>query len=315
LSSVSEVSTSETITRPAVDRTTPSRAAMAFAFLSTWIIWGSTYLAIRYAVETIPPLVTAGVRHLSAGGILFAYSWFRGFRPTARHWKGAFTIGFFYFLVSHGLLHWAERSVASGMAALVMATEPMIISVMLIFVGKERFSLWTLFGMLCGIGGVAFLMGGSALSQHSQVIGIIACLASSIAWSIGVVYSPRAGLPEDPFASAGMTMLCGSFLLLPVAGALGEFSPAQLSHIAMRSVLGLVFLIILGSVVAFSAYIWLLGHVSPTMVATHTFVNPVVAVLLGWGLAGEALNARLVFAMLAVLGSIAFIRRGTRNAH
>ena len=299
-----------TVARPA-----PSRAAMAFAFLSTWVIWGSTYLAIRYAVETIPPLVTAGVRHLCAGGILFAYSWFRGFRPTARHWKGAFLIGFFYFLVSHGLLHWAERSVASGMAALVMATEPMIISVMLIFLGKERFSLWTLFGMLCGIGGVAFLLGGNGLSQHSQAIGIVACVVSSIAWSIGVVYSPHAGLPEDPFASAGMTMLCGSFMLLPVAAGLGEFAPAQVNHIALRSVLGLVFLIIFGSVVAFSAYIWLLGHVSPTMVATHTFVNPVVAVLLGWGLAGEALNARLVVAMLAVLGSIAFIRRGTKATH
>ena len=288
---------------------------MAFAFLSTWIIWGSTYLAIRYAVETIPPLVTAGVRHLFAGGILFAYSWARGFRPTARHWKGALIIGFFYFLVSHGLLHWAERSVASGLAALVMATEPMIISVMLIFLGKERFSLWTLAGMACGIGGVAFLMSGSALSQHSQMIGIVACVLSSLSWSVGVVYSPTAGLPEDPFASAGMTMLCGSFLLLPVAAGLGEFAPAQLNHITMRSTLGLAFLIIFGSVVAFSAYIWLLGHVSPTMVATHTFVNPVVAVLLGWGLAGEALNARLVFAMFAVLGSISFIRQGTRTAH
>jgi drug/metabolite transporter (DMT)-like permease len=191
----------------------------------------------------------------------------------------------------------------------------MIISILLIVLGKERFSLWTLFGMLCGIGSVAFLMGGIAVSQHSQAIGIIACVISSIAWSVGVVYSPRAGLPEDPFASAGMTMLCGSFMLLPVAGMVGEFAPSQVNHIAMRSVLGLAFLILFGSVVAFSAYIWLLGHVSPTMVATHTFVNPVVAVLLGWGLAGEALNARLVFAMLAVLGSIAFIRRGTRTAH
>lgn len=309
------VSSTDTITVAGVARPEPSRTAMALAFISTWIIWGSTYLAIRYAVATIPPLVTAGFRHLFAGGILFAYSWFRGFRPTAKHWKGAFLIGFFYFLVSHGLLHWAERSVASGMAALVMATEPMLISLMLVFLGKERFSLWTLLGMLCGIGGVAFLLGGSALSQHSQVIGIAACVVSSIAWSVGVVYSPRAGLPDDPFASAGMTMLCGSFMLLPVAAAVGEFAPAQVNHIALRSVLGLVFLILFGSVVAFSAYIWLLNHVSPTMVATHTFVNPVVAVLLGWTLAGEALSARLVFAMMAVLGSIAFIRLGTRTAH
>jgi drug/metabolite transporter (DMT)-like permease len=294
----------------------PSRVALGFAFLSTWVIWGSTYLAIKFAVETIPPFVTAGVRHFFAGSILFAYSYWRGFRPKPRHWVGALIVGAFYFLGGHGLLHWAERLVSSGLSAVLMATEPMIISTILIFMGKERFSLWTLLGMACGIGGVVFLVGGQGLTEHSHMLGVAALIASSISWSIGVCYSPRAGLPEDPFASAAMTMLCGSMLLLITAGVTGEFAPAQLNHITMRSVLGLLFLIVLGSVVAFSAYVWLLGHVSPTMVATHTFVNPVVAVLLGWSLAGEALSARLVVAMLAILGSIAFIRMGTkRPAH
>lgn len=304
----------ETIDATGVSRGGPSRAALGFAFLSTWIIWGSTYLAIRFAVETIPPFVTAGVRHGIAGSLLFGYSWYKGFRPTLRHWGGALIIGVFYFLGGHGLLHWAERVVSSGMAAVLMATEPMLISGMLIFTGKERFSLWTLGGMVCGFGGVAFLVGGQALSEHSQVIGIAACLASSISWSIGVVYSPRAGLPTDPFASAAMTMLAGSVLLLITAGLTGEFAPSQLNHITSKSVLGLAFLIIFGSVVAFSAYVWLLDHVSPTMVSTHTFVNPVVAVLLGWALAGEALSLRLGVAMVAILGSIAFIRLGTRTA-
>ena len=305
----------QTIEQTSVSKREPSRAALGFAFLSTWIIWGSTYLAIRFAVETIPPFVTAGVRHGAAGSILFAYSYYRGFRPKFQHWIGALIVGVFYFLGGHGLLHWAEKVVSSGMAAILMATEPMMISGMLVFMGKERFSPWTLLGMACGVGGVVYLMGGRALSEHSQMIGIAACLASAVSWAIGVCYSPRAGLPEDPFASAAMTMLCGSVLLLITAVLTGEFAPAQLNHVTLKSVMGLLFLIIFGSVVAFSAYVWLLGHVSPTVVSTHTFVNPVVAVLLGWALAGEALSARLVVAMLAILGSIAFIRRGTRTAH
>lgn len=305
----------ETMVTTGVSKREPSRVALTFAFLSIWIIWGSTYLAIRYAVETVPPMVTAGVRLLTAGAILLLYSRYRGFRPTLKHWKGTLVVGAFYFLGSHGLLYWAEQRVPSGMAALLMATEPMFISAILIFMGKERFSLWTLLGMGCGFSGVAFLMGGGVLSERSQVVGTVALLASAILWAIGVCYSPRAGLPEDPSASAGMTMLCGAVLLLITAGVTGEFAPAQLDHISLRSVLGLLYLVLFGSVVAFSAYIWLLGHVSPTMVATHTFVNPVVAVLLGWAMAGEALSGRLVVAMLAILGSIAFIRLGTRAAH
>ena len=305
----------ETAVTTGVFKAEPSRAALAFSFLSTWIIWGSTYLAIRYAVETIPPLVTAGVRHLSAGSILFLYSWSRGFRPKAHHWVGALIIGAFYFLGGHGTLHWAEQRVSSGLAAVLIATEPLFISAIQASTGKERFSGWTLAGMTLGIGGVAYLMGGEALHAPGQMIGIVAILFGSLSWGVGVCISPRVGLPEDPFASAAMTMLCGSALLLTLAGLSGEIGATHVHQIATRSVLGLLFLIIFGSVVAFSAYVWLLGHVSPTVVSTHTFVNPVVAVLLGWAMAGEALSVRLVVATLAILGSIAFIRRGTRTAH
>lgn len=305
----------ESATLP-LSRHEPSRVALGLAFLSTWVIWGSTYLAIRYAVATIPPLVTAGLRHFTAGSILFAYSYYRGFRPTRRHWLGALAIGALYFLGGHGTLHWAEQRVSSGLAAVLIATEPLFIAAIQIFTGRERFSLWTVLGIVCGIGGVAYLMGGEALHAPGQMIGIIAILIGSLSWGIGVCYSSSAGLPKDPAASAGMTMFCGSLLLLLTATLTREFSSSQLNHIALKSVMGLLFLIVFGSIVAFSAYVWLLEHVSPTMVSTHTFVNPVVAVLLGWGLAGEALSARLVVAMLAILGSIAFIRLGTRaSAH
>jgi drug/metabolite transporter (DMT)-like permease len=286
---------------------------LILAVLATWIIWGSTYLAIRISIESVPPLVTAGVRLLVAGLVLFAHSYFRGFRPTWREWRGALIVGAIYFLGAHGLLYWAERMVASGLAAVLMATEPMTISLILIFLGKERFSLWTLMGMICGIGGVTYLVGGGALSQHSQLFGITALVVSSVLWSIGVCYSPHAGLPKEPFASAAMTMITGAVLLLIVAAMDGEFAPAQLNHISARSLLALGFLIVFGSVIAFSSYIWLLTHVSPTLVSTHTFVNPVVAVLLGWALAGEPLSPRLLIAMVAILGSIGFIRMGTRE--
>jgi len=259
--------------------------------------------------------VTAGVRHLTAGSVLFAYSYFRGFRPKAQHWKGALLIGAFYFLGGHGTLHWAEQRVSSGLAAVLIATEPLFIAAIMIATGKERFSFWTLLGMGCGISGVAYLTGGTALHAPGQMVGILAVLAGSLSWGIGVCISPRAGLPEDPFASAGMTMFCGSLLLLATAGLTGEITAFHSQQVAMRSVLGLLFLIVFGSIVAFSAYVWLLGQVSPTIVSTHTFVNPAVAVLLGWALAGEALTARLIAATVAILGSIAFIRRGTRAAH
>lgn len=293
--------------------TKPSRLALGSAVLATWLIYGSTYLAVRFAIQTIPPLVTAGTRLLLAGSLLFLHSYLRGFRPTVREWRGALTIGALYFLGSHGLLYWAEQVVASGLAAVLMATEPLVIALILITTGKERFSVWTFVGLVCGIGGVAYLVGGNQFSQHSQMLGCVALIASSMLWAIGVCYSPHAGLPRDPFASAAMTMLAGAVLLLLTAAVFGEFGPGKLNHVSLRSALGLLYVIVFGSLIAFSSYVWLLVHVSPTLVSTHTFVNPVVAVILGWAFAGEPLGWRLFIAMAAILSSIAFIRRGTHS--
>jgi drug/metabolite transporter (DMT)-like permease len=140
--------------------------------LATWIIWGSTYLAIRILIESVPPLVTAGVRLLVAGLVLFGHSYFGGFRPTGREWRGALIVGAIYFLGAHGLLYWAERMVASGLAAVLMATDPMTISLILIFLGKERFSLWTLMGMICGVGGVAYLAGAERSPNTANCWGL-----------------------------------------------------------------------------------------------------------------------------------------------
>jgi drug/metabolite transporter (DMT)-like permease len=296
---------------PSFSAIKPSRVLLILAFISIYLIWGSTYLAIRYAVETIPPLMTAATRHLIAGSILFAWAWGRGFRPERRHWVGAVKIGALYFLLGHGTLHWAEQHVASGLAALLIATEPMIIALLAILAGQERLTSMLVAGMMLGLIGVGVLMGASALTGSGELIGIVAVLFSAVAWSVGVHFSRRVSLPSDTLAASAMTLLCGSALLWIASVATGEVSRVHLESISGRSLWGLAYLIVFGTLIAFTAYTWLLSHISATVVSTHTYVNPIVAVLLGWFLAGEALNARVVIATVVILGSVVLVRRGT----
>lgn len=282
------------------------------AFLAIYIIWGSTYLAIRYAVETIPPLMTAAARHLAAGAILFTWAWLRGYRPTRTHWIAALGIGALYFLVGHGLLHWAEQSVASGLAALLIATEPMVIAALAVMDGQERLTGFTVSDMVLGLVGVGVLMGGSVIEGTAQAVGIAAVLLSALAWSTGVHFSRRVPLPADSLAASALTLLCGSGLLWIASAITGEYSRLQLHHVSTRSFLGLAYLVVFGTVIAFTSYTWLLSHIPATVVSTHTYVNPIVAVLIGWALAGEPLNARMIFAAIVILGSVVLIRRGTR---
>jgi len=284
---------------------------MLGAFIAIYVIWGSTYLAIRYAVETIPPLITAASRHLVAGSLLFVWAWMRGFRPTARQWMAAVKIGALYFLIGHGLLHWAEQQVPSGLAALLIATEPMIIALLAVIAGQERLTPMLMAGMIMELVGVGVLMGGSAFEQPGELIGILAVLASSVAWSVGVHFSRRVGLPSNPLAASAMTLLCGSALLWAASAVTGEVAQLNVAAVSLKSGLGLAYLALFGTIIAFTAYTWLLSHISATVVSTHTYVNPIIAVLLGWALAGEPLNLRVVLATVVILGSIVLIRRGT----
>jgi drug/metabolite transporter (DMT)-like permease len=168
-----------------------------------------------------------------------------------------------------------------------------------------------IFGMILGLIGVGVLMGGSPLGQPGELVGIIAVLVSGIAWSVGVHFSRRVGLPSDTLAASAMTLLCGSALLWVASAATGEISHLRFAIITTKSVLGLAYLAFFGTIIAFTAYTWLLSHISATIVSTHTYVNPIIAVLLGWALAGEPLNARVVIAAVVILGSIMLIRRGT----
>jgi len=286
---------------------------LALAFAAIYLVWGSTYLAIRYSVETIPPLLTAGVRFSVAGTILFAWAWARGFRPKREHWMAGAVVGALFFLVSHGMLYWAEQTVASGLAALLIATEPMFILVLGWLAGQQRISPLSALGLGLGVLGVGLLTGAELAMRSSSLLGLAAVLLASISWAAGVIVSPRLRLPADALARTAIPLVCGALMLLIAAGVSGEFHRAQWSAISLRSIFGLGYLIVFGSVVAFTAYTWLLQQCPPTLVATHTYANPVVAVLLGWLFASEPLTARVVLASLAILGAIVLIRRGERT--
>src|SRR3954471_1446625 len=300
---------------PVTSRERAQSLQLFLAFVAIYLIWGSTFLAIRFADETIPPLINAGLRQLVAGSILLAWCWTKGIRPEKRHLLPAIILGGLFFLGGHGTLYWAEKRVPSGLAALFMSTEAIIIALLGAFVPpkvKPTGKSW--FGLIMGTVGVALLMGSDVF--QTSLAGLLAGLAllfSSASWSVGVVYSRRAALPRDPYLNASLSMIAGGILLFLAAGIAGEFSGFHPANISLRSGLALGYLIIFGSVIAYSAYMWLLEHRSPTLVATHTFVNPVVAVILGWLLASEGLGLRTIVAGTLIIAAIMFVGRGTKD--
>ena len=291
----------------------PGRLALLLAFFIIYVVWGSTYLAIRYSVETIPPLLVVVVRQGLAGIAIFAYAWFLGYRPTGREWRASIVLGTLYFAIGHGSLHWAQTIVPSGLAALLIASEPIWIAIMAAVVSREeRLTAKTVLGLLLGIAGVGLLMRAEAGPGHARLLlGCIVILASAVAWACGVMYSRNPALPKDPIARAGMAAMCGAAMLLVAAAFSGELSRAHPSAFSARSVWALVYLITFGSIIAFTTYTWLLDHCSPTLVSTHTYVNPIIAVLLGWLFAGERLDARILIAGLVTLLAVFLISRGT----
>lgn len=290
----------------------PHRAAVVFAFLAIWLIWGSTYLGIRYAVETIPPLYTAGVRHLIAGTILLLWCLFKKLRPTRPQIRASIVIGALFFLIGHGTLHWAERNIPSGLASLLITTEPIFVFAISCAVEKKwRMNLTLLAGVLLGITGVALLVGRTVLaSDPNMLLGAIAVLIGSLSWSAGMVYSRRSHLSGHPMLLSALSLLAGSAMLLTVGTIAGEARGFSFSSVSYRSWAALAYLILFGSVITFSAYNWLLEHYSPTLVATHTYVNPIIAVLLGWLLAREPITLNLGIAAAMVIGAVMLVDRG-----
>jgi drug/metabolite transporter (DMT)-like permease len=293
-----------------------SRTKVLMAFAAVYVIWGSTYLAIRYAVETIPPFLMMGVRSLIAGGALYLWSMKKGERVHRWELPALVILGILFFLLGHGLLAWAQKTVASGIAAVLIASDPLWIGLIESFTIKDfRLSRKQIVGLILGFVGVGLLFFPASDSDVLQMnpFGAFIILLSAISWSVGAVYSRIAGLPKSSVLSAGLELIIGGFFLCVVGVFIGELRNFDLGAISMRSTLALAYLVIFGSIITFTAYVWLLTVTTATRVATHTYVNPVIAVLLGWAFAGERFTTLALFASSVIVFSVYLMLESKRT--
>jgi drug/metabolite transporter (DMT)-like permease len=276
-----------------------------------YLVWGSTYLAIAVVVKSMPPLLTAGVRFIVAGLLIaLVIAVLRGWRSlliTRGQVLSAAIVGGALLLGGNGLVMLAEQKIPSGLAALIIATEPLFIVLLRRF-NAERVGRGTLLGVVIGFGGVALLVSGGLTGQF-ELIGILLVIVASISWSIGSFYSPRLPLPADPFVSTAAQMLAGGVLLTVVGVAAGELPTVRPADFAPESLLGLAYLIVFGSIVAFSAYTWLLQHASMSKVSTYAYVNPVVAIFLGWLILSEPVTAAMLAGGALIISAVALVIR------
>lgn len=289
----------------------PSAVKLFLAFAAVYVIWGSTYLAIKYAIETLPPLLMAGVRFLIAGGALYAWARVRGeARPMLISWRPSLVIGGLLLLGGNGFVVLAERDVPSGLAALLIATEPLMV-VLLDWMrpGGSRPTSRVSFGLVLGLAGMALLVDpwGSGGAGEVHTLGALMLMAATISWAAGSLYAARSRQAASPMMAAAMQMLAGGALLLVVGLARGEASMIDMSAVSLRSMGAFLYLIIFGSLVGFTSYSWLLRTVSPSLASTYAYVNPVVAVLLGWALAGEAITPRTILAAAVIISAVVII--------
>ena len=282
------------------------------ALLALYIVWGSTYLAIRFAVETIPPFFHASLRFLISGAIL--YIWRRAAgdgKPTLGNWKSTAIVGTFLLLGGNGLVGLAEKSVPSGIAALLITTSPFwLVLFESLRAGGNRPNLLSIVGLLIGFSGVFLLIGPTefAGAQHQfDSFGVTLLLIAPVLWSLGSIYARGADMPKSTLMSTGMQMLAGSVSLFIVSVVTGELNGFSLGQISTDSWWALIYLITFGSLVGFVAYGWLLQNAPVSLFSTYAYVNPVVAVLLGSIFADEVLNARIAVASAIIIGSVVFI--------
>jgi len=289
----------------------PSRTKVLLAFLAIYTIWGSTYLAIRFGVESMPPFLMAASRFLIAGAILYAIERKRGSpRPTLLQWRSALIIGGFLLLVGNGGVSWAEQVIPSGVTALLISTTPFwFVVIDWFWFGADRPNRSVVAGLVVGLVGVLLLIGPERILTGGgfPLSGILVLLIATVSWCVGSLYSRRAVLPSSPFMATAMEMLGGGALLLVASTVVGEpftFDPAAVS---MKSLLAVSYLIVFGSLIGFTAYIWLLGVSTPARVSTYAYVNPVIAVFLGWTMGGEEMTLRIAIAALVIIAGVAVI--------
>ena len=289
---------------------------VCIALWSVYVFWGGTYLAMRFAIETLPPFLMAGTRFLTAGLLLYGFARAAGnAAPSRVQWKNSGIAGALLLLGGNGSVVWAQQFVPSGMAAIVVATMPLWMSLFAwLLPGGVRPSLQVILGLLLGFVGIVVLMAGSSSpvvsTGVSQWFGYAVLTFAAISWSLGSLFAHRASLPDSPWLAVAMQMIAGGALLWIAGIFSGEWVRLDFAHVSLRSLLAFSYLVVFGSMIGFSAYIWLMHATSPALASTYAYVNPVIAVLLGWALAGERFSATDGIAAAIIVASVIIITRG-----
>lgn len=282
-----------------------------------YILWGSTYLGIKFAIKSIPPFIMCGIRFLIAGALLYAWARFRGeAKPTRRQWWSATFIGGLLLLGGNGLLSWAEQYVSSGIAALIVATTPIwLVLLDWLWLKNARPNKMIFAGLFFGFIGIVLLagQGGENEAYAIDTMGVIAILFAAFFWAIGSLYSKKADLPGNALLSVGMQMFAGGLLLTAVGFIGGEWQAFSFSQVTAKSWAALAYLIVFGAMIGFTCYLWLLKNAPAELVATYAYVNPVVAVFLGWALASEPITMQTLIASGVIIFSVVLITFGKRS--
>lgn len=279
------------------------------ALLALYLFWGGTYLGMRIAIETLPPFLMAGIRFTAAGVLLYVLARLTGTpRPTAVHWKNTGMIGALLLLGGNGMVAWAEQRVPSGIAALMIAMVP-VWMVLLSWFGRNgsRPNTGILAGILLGLVGTAILVlqpGSTGPNTGLSLLGILTLLFASFSWSFGSFFSRRTAQPESALLSTAMQMITGGLLLLLLSFLLGDWQGFSIGAVSLRSFAALGYLILFGSIIGYNAYIWLLKNAEPAWVSTYAFVNPIIAVFLGWAIAGEQLTLHSLIAAVVITSAV-----------
>jgi len=296
----------------------PSSLAIWAAMISVYIVWGSTYLAIRFAVQTMPPFLMAAARFLTAGAVLYSFRRARGDAlPKVLEWRSAAIVGLLLLVGGNGGVVWAEQRIASGMAALFVATAPLwMILIDALRPGGKRPRWQSVVGVLIGFVGIALLIGPGQISggaDRVDPIGAGVLILAAFLWSLGSLYSRNARLPSSPLLGTGMEMLVGGLGLMVMGTVTGEWGRLNLAAISSQSLWGLAYLVVFGSWVGFGAYTWLLRVAPTSFVSTYAYVNPVVAVVMGYLLAAEPITPRTLMATAIIVGSVALTTAANQN--
>lgn len=297
----------------------PSRSAVVLGFAAIYVIWGSTYLGIRVAVETLPPFLMAAARFIVAGGLLFGWVyWKNRARPTARQWRDNAIAGGLMLLGGNGLVAWAEQRIPSGVATLIISISPLfmvLLDWLVLAVGGDaqrgaRPTVATFVGLALGFAGLALLVGPDLGSETATALDgwrVAGVVVACVAWSLGSLYMRYARQPAEPLTGSALQMLTGGGWLLAAAWLHGDFNGFEVAVVSARSLVAWIYLIVAGSLVGFTTYVWLMKVSTPARVSTYAYVNPIVAVFLGWLIASEAVGPRMLLASTVIITGVAII--------